>query len=260
MLLLNFAALGCNVLYLVLVQVPDVLLAIGGPLPFPVLCHLHLLLKNFLAIMYVLEAVAISVTKYVYIFIFKNPSGKNDDIWCFVYNLTGGFLTLLYQAIFLLLPGKNPYLYYICCNEDPRQQGKTKVNVALQVTLGLSLLVYIFVVIKINLYRQKHFSSEDQNLKEKMKDIIHKFVYVALSLTLMTLVGVVSAVLNATDPENLSKTMFYNLIQFHLHWIPFFNSIIILSGSYGDSKKLRLSFKRDFLSLFKQDLTNVQSF
>jgi len=211
--------------------------------------------------MYVLQVIATSIMRYIYIFIFKNPSGRNDDFWCFVYNLVGGFLAFLYQAVFLHVPGKNPYLFYICCNQDPRLHGKAKVNIALQLVLGLSFLVYIFVVSKIHLYRQKHFSSlDDNNRKEKIKRIVPKLVHIALTLIVVYLVGTLSALLNATEPENFFKPLYYNLIQIHHHWIPLLNSIIIVAGSYGSSKKLRQSFGRDLKSMLNRDLTVVQNF
>jgi hypothetical protein len=57
------------------------LLSLFGPAGNPVLCHLHLLAKNALGIQYTLQVSAISIVKYVYIFVQKNPSGNHDDFW-----------------------------------------------------------------------------------------------------------------------------------------------------------------------------------
>jgi hypothetical protein len=45
----------CGILYNVLVQMSELLLAFLGPISSPFLCHLHLLAKNVIIIQYTLQ-------------------------------------------------------------------------------------------------------------------------------------------------------------------------------------------------------------
>jgi hypothetical protein len=245
-----------------IVQLPEVLLAIAGPIPVPLLCHLHLLAKNVFTIVYTLQIGAMSVTRYIYVFIFKNPSGKNDDFWCFFFNFAAGILSLLSQIVFQHLPGKNPYLYYLCCNLNPPSSKKPKLNVPLQATFVLTFLVYLYVLVKVNVVRRKHFLNEanDNNAaREKVKSAVSKFGILALILATLVPVPILSSMLNSVDPQKLGKYPFYHLIQAHLHLLPFLCIVMQTTSVFLSSKKLRISLWRDLMSLFKPDLLTTST-
>ena len=80
----QFVSSGCwtAFIYNVLGQTFEIGIALNkGPVS-PVLCYPHAMLKIVLGMQYTWQAVSISVVKYLYIFVLKNPSGLHDDFWC----------------------------------------------------------------------------------------------------------------------------------------------------------------------------------
>ena len=110
----QFASSGCWLLVVFnsLIQPAEVLLALRGQ-NFQPVCFVHAMLKNTLAMHYSCQASLMSIIRYLYIFVFKNPSGLYDDFWCFYINLVIAFLLTMSQFIYYFLPGRNPYFYYI---------------------------------------------------------------------------------------------------------------------------------------------------
>ena len=141
----QFVSSGCwtALIYNVLGQTFEIGLALKGPVS-PVFCYLHAMLKIVLGMQYTWQAISISVVKYLYIFVLKNPSGNYDDFWCFFVNILITILATLSQIVFFCLPGKNPYFYYMCTGEDPTSLGKAKVNYTFQSSFAVLFFVYSF--------------------------------------------------------------------------------------------------------------------
>ena len=119
--------------------------------------HLCKLNKNICntGIHFTLLVSAISIVKYVYIFVKKNPSWQNDDFWCFFVNLNSAFLAGLSQVTFQFLPGRNPYIFYICSGQISDPNKPVKVNFPLQCSFLITILIYSVVLVKIKLYNSK---------------------------------------------------------------------------------------------------------
>jgi hypothetical protein len=69
------------VAYNVAVQAPEVLITLTGP-AHESLCSILMLAKNALAMHFTLLLMAMSVVKYLYVFVLKSPAGIRDDFWC----------------------------------------------------------------------------------------------------------------------------------------------------------------------------------
>ena len=79
----KLVAMNCwnTIGYLILVQAPEILRFVYGPLPM-IICAIQNVLKFSFAISIVLNSDAIIVANYAYIFWLKNPAAFNDDFWC----------------------------------------------------------------------------------------------------------------------------------------------------------------------------------
>ena len=93
-------------------------------------------MKNTVMIHFIVIMTGISVVKYIYIFIIKNPSGKNDEFFCFFINAASIMNALLYQVVLHLMPGNNSHPYWYCVgkmpgtilNQQSNQQYQDKAN------------------------------------------------------------------------------------------------------------------------------------
>ena len=108
----------CGVAFNILGQIPEIIIGIFGPF-HENFCFVHIVVKNVILSQFIILLTAISVVKYIYIFITKNPSGQNDDFFCFFTNLACGFNCLIFQFVIHFMPGNNSHPYYFCSGTLP---------------------------------------------------------------------------------------------------------------------------------------------
>ena len=107
-----------GVAYNLLAQVPEVAIGLFGPFNQN-FCLFHSILKNTILSQLVVLLTGISVVKYIYIFITKNPSCRSDDFICFFTNLACCFNSFIYQGVLHLMPGNNSHPFYYCSGTLP---------------------------------------------------------------------------------------------------------------------------------------------
>lgn len=107
---------------------------------------------------FVVNLTSISVVRYVYIFVTKNPTGRNDDFICFFVNLATFFNTATWQITHQLTNGYNRHIYYLCCGKLPDPTVKNNINYSLTFLTILSPMVFIVALVKIKIYKKKEDS------------------------------------------------------------------------------------------------------
>ncbi len=128
---LAFTAMG----QLNLVQIPEILQYVTGPLP-NWFCFWQYVLKNSIAMQEILYLDIITLVRYMFIFSIKNPATFQDEFWNFFINILVVSFSFLSQAIFVSLPGRQPLTYYFCTGDIPS---------------GLYTIKTIFIKMDINL-------------------------------------------------------------------------------------------------------------
>ena len=247
-----WAGIACNIL----IQIPEVIIAFGFTFG-KLFCTCNLVLKNVLIIHYSSMAGSISIAKYFYIFVYKNPTGRFDEFWCLFVNSFVLGLSFLSQFVFQFLPGKNPYYYYVCSGHNPEEGLKAKVNLLLQINLAACFLIYVYVAIKI-----KHFDYQFKSVKiapqvtsalkvgQSFKSTLSDFKTMAATLVTLLPVIVVAIILNATSGSKLLTFPYYFFVQFHLHGCPFLLLFFLTLSHYISNKKLREVIFRELKQLF----------
>ena len=201
---------------------------------------------------------AISIVKYIYVFVQKNPAGQNDDFWCFFVNLVITILTGLSQMTFQFLPGRNPYMFYVCSGKmsDPSKQAK--LNYPLHFTFFITLVIYSVVLVKIKLYNSKILKSAAVAPivgshclapSPHVKDALANFVTMASVLIAIAPILGISTVLNGLSPDQLGSYPYYQYVQFHLHICPFLCTGLVTISYYISHRKMRETIYREFKSL-----------
>jgi len=164
--------------WVILIQFPDMVRYIFGPFPHQ-LCYFQLALKNAIFTQALLYFDGIIITRYIFIFWLKNPTVFQDDFWNLLINIwIFGFVHII-QIIYYLMPGRNYLYFYICSGKNPvpEQQKAFKADFIGQLVTGFSVVIHIFIFIKISLYKKKvkvtGFNIENaQSLKKKIDDFI----------------------------------------------------------------------------------------
>ena len=150
----------------------------------------------------------------------------------------------IYPCIFipiclLLLPGKNPYLYYICSRTYPSQGLKIKINFPFYIILVVSLVVYAYVVFKIGYYRVKVLPSNVANMAQNVKSNLSNFKTLAIAFISISPLVAASYFLNLAPTESLKHFPYNYLVQFHLHFCPFFICLVFVVSHFMSNDILR---------------------
>ena len=106
-----------GIVWFLIVQSLEILRFTVGPFPEP-LCLAQLAVKQIIHLQIILTCDAITVVRYVYLFVLKNTSGFQDDFWFLFINLWIVAFCGLTQITFLFLPGTQPLLLYICTGKN----------------------------------------------------------------------------------------------------------------------------------------------
>ena len=94
--------------FFILPQSIDLFRYIYGPLPHR-LCYFNLYIKNVFTIQDMVFTNAILISKYVYIFVLKNPLGFQDEFWYKFVFLWSTVFSYTSQFVLDFIPGKFNY-------------------------------------------------------------------------------------------------------------------------------------------------------
>jgi hypothetical protein len=121
MLVTSFCWSG--IVWFLVVQSLEILRFTVGPLPDP-LCFAQFAFKQIIHLQTVMICDAITVVRYVYLFVLKNTSGFKDEFWFLFINIWIIAFCGLTQITFIFLPGTQPLVLYICTGKNPAKDWK----------------------------------------------------------------------------------------------------------------------------------------
>ena len=119
----KFASFGIwfSIQYYLLLVTSDIFRFVYGPLPRPVCLTLRIVKSAmFLQIFIYFDLIVIS--RYVYIFLLKNPTGFNDDFWALFLNIWVVMGCLLTKGAYHLVVPHQIITFYFCCGADPKAE------------------------------------------------------------------------------------------------------------------------------------------
>ena len=211
----------CLIAHTFLSQLPEALQVIFGPIKIPFICHLLLFTKNIISIQYMSLLMAISLAKYMFIFIHKNYSGRFEDFWCFFTNAATLILSLIFQFAIQFLPGRKSYLFYQCSSPAESVHGPVLLNIQLYLVYIVCLIVLLTVQIRIKFYQLQFmgatFPAEGEEIERIAKSTLASFFTIFSILTLFGIGASSSLVLSHIDPPLIQRFPYYQLALLHQH-------------------------------------------
>ncbi len=249
----------CFVAYNVFGQIPELLLTIFGPFNEN-FCFLHSVLKNTILTQLVLILTGIPVVKYVYIFVVKNPSCQNDDFICIITNLACALNGFIAQFVLHYMPGSNSHPYYFCSGTLPDPTVKKKVNYPITVLAIICPIVYVYVLIKIKLYRKKcttiiiPFVAQNQSMPLPsslgiiFQTSLANLTTVAIEFLIILPCCFLLWYLGNKDMQFLLHHK--NLVYFHFHGIPLIIGTFSALNYFANNTKMRETLLREIKTSF----------
>jgi heme/copper-type cytochrome/quinol oxidase subunit 2 len=164
----------------------------------------------------------ITLSRYISIFILRNPLGYYDDFWSRFICMWVTLGTIVIQSALDFLPGKHPVNYYICTGRNPAldTNKETKIirNYSIVVGCVVVIIVYIFVQIKIKLYEKKEtqvattVAVQDKKPLTDYLIVVSYIVFVILHVILLLKIQT----LDSTKMDVFPNYMYMYYLQFWL--------------------------------------------
>ena len=227
-------------------------------------CRFHLVLKNAVLIQIVLFYDALVLVRYLSIFWLKSPLTFQNEFWFLIVNIWVVSFSLLSQAVFVFLPGRQPLNYYLC--KGPLEEHsniyetKSKVNWQLVAILSFSLVLHIAANMRIKLFKMKHSRQARQcqlstitKYKASAVEVIEQVVISDCIANVCILIAIVASgaftiYVDVTDPEKSEANIF--LLYFYHFVAPFLFTGTISLLYYTRNRPLRIGIFREIENRF----------
>jgi hypothetical protein len=236
-----------NIIFQNVINVPlEVLLTLTGPLS-ETFCSVHMILK-YCSILHIISILFfMTLIKYLFIFVLKNPTNLQNEFWCLVINVATLVFSLLSQSVLIAIPGRNPFNFYICTGKFPShlEHQPTKKNYPFLVVILLSIAWYIFVLMRIKFFEKKVSPQVNAPTDNSFQETLVNLGTIAIMFAYFLIVTFAYANIN----NNVSDTAveshsFVILIHFFHHGTGLvWNSVLIVTFFLKSATMRKIIFK-----------------
>jgi hypothetical protein len=248
-----------SLIYTLIVCSLDIIRYVFGPLP-KMVCFFAVVARNAVQTQVVLFYNAILITRYVYIFLIKNPGGVDDGFWCrFISISIVGFSTFINLVIYTL-PVKQPMFYFVCADIDP-QSILSQTSKPLIVHEMLSLLLLIIIRIRIVIHKKKTQPAEPTNIFHKNyvlsmieKQNIADFTSNLIALLSLTCLALIIFKVNSMTITEINLFPNFLLLYFFQMFSPQLVCFTMFMANYRRCKNMRETFKRELKEQFNLEM------
>jgi len=220
----------------------EIALTTLGPFSTDCLCHFQIIFKNVLIIQYALIIGTMSGVKYWYVFVLKNPVGQHDDFWSLYLNSLFFLIASLSQIVFQMLPGKSPYVFYVCSRKFPTPNSTQKINFPKYLAIGISIITYLFVQGRIKFFLSKNPLTAwkmESNLRNTVKTTLANLSNLIVGLISLFPTIIIANTLNNIPFEQFSHPIVLLLIDFQSFIMPPLCLLIVFFAYFSNHKKLK---------------------
>ena len=228
-----------------------------GPLS-KIFCGFQNIFKSSIFCMIILNADAIQMARYIYIFKLKNPVGFHDDFWCCFVNRWIIVFCFLLIVTLNFIASFQTTIYYICIGKSSKSLQQNVLSGGNICVIFVSFIIHLTIYIKIWIHKRKHgqISSQTNSLMSKiliLKDIekksisrnIIKFLYWCVYVS-----SIFSAVkLGKEKLENLNIYPNHLLAYYTNLFAPCFY-VFLLIASFYQNQALRRAISDEIKNIF----------
>jgi hypothetical protein len=247
------------VFYILVGQSLEVILTTFGPFGDYV-CHFQEFLQGVMTFQFLQIFTFIFSVKYFYIFVLRNPSGINEEFWCFFLNIWSLLISCLTQFVYQFMPGRHPIKFYICCGkfDNLLSSENAKINYALICYLSLAVIWYTFAAIRISQFKKYingitavSFEVQDTKttlallLKDTFNVSLVSIAMVASLLFILALNIALKAYLNTLEPASFNNSPNHQLHLFADHGVLVISYICVVLIYYSRNSVMRQTIFRE---------------
>lgn len=221
--------------YILFVQTLDTMVTAFGPFSL-MFCHFRRLIRSSISQQIFLMTTAISIVKYIFLFVLKTPPNIYMEFWTTYITLWTLIFSFMCQFVTQFLPGRDPINIHLCSGSLDKALIDTPVKVD-HFSLYMFIVCiawFIFAAYKIYRYKkettvqtisltvhaqQDHYLDLSAALKEIFKNSLVNISVIAMIFTCFVPSLTIPAYLNNLNPEQLNSSPMYQLYHFTEHGV-----------------------------------------
>jgi hypothetical protein len=207
------------IFYLVVARFCDTVNSIFGPFS-EWMCFILWIIKGACTAAVLITINAVMLTRYIYIFHYKNPGRVDDDFWITFLSMWISGVSLISYCIWYCLPGMQPIYFYICKGDfkATEQVLPYKSRLAL-ILLGIgSVLINAVILCRIKIYKWKakeHINAVASNNSPLLdKSLLTNLLLCCFVLCIVLAVSIFGYISNKYFQPNAYQIPSYNLFWF----------------------------------------------
>ena len=241
--------------YILFAQTLDIMVTAFGPFSL-MFCHFRRLMRSSISQQISLMTTAITVVKYVFLFVLKSPPNSNMEFWntfIFAWTLIFSFLC---QFVFQFLPGRDPINIYLCSGslEKVLIEIPAKVNHFTRYAFIVCVAWFIFAAYKIHRYKkenhihtislsihvqQDHHLDLSAALKDIFKNALVNISMISMIFTFILPALIIPVYLNNLNPEQFNDSPMYQLYHFTDHGMILLVTTSLIIVYYHSNPKMQ---------------------
>jgi len=138
---------------LLTIQLTEIIRQVYGPMP-KLFCHIKAIARPMYITQALLYLDAMAITRYIFIFVLKNPAAFNDTFWIRFVNIWIKSVSVIGNFVWSFKAKHEVLNYYICSGEDPTEVFKIPLK-SYGFVETASFLIHLFVLIKIQYFKTR---------------------------------------------------------------------------------------------------------
>ena len=222
--------------YIVLSVSVDIFRFTVGALPI-FICYMHTIIKTAgrLQVLFLFDFMLI--TKYAFVFYFKNPSAITEDFWSLFVSIYTIFLSHLFSFGLFYMGEQQPISVYICSDMDIKHHLNFSSK-SFRVLDLISFAFFIFVNVKIYFYKKQLKPESSQNGSSTTVLLVNNLSNI-MNVFCLVLVNLSAKMVNSVDHITINQQPNILYMQFYLLIVPNLVVLILSIVYYVKNPKLQ---------------------
>ena len=204
------------------IQFTEIIREMFGPMS-KVFCTMKSIARPMYISQSLLYLDAMAITKYLFIFVLKNPAAFKEDFWIIIINIWIKSASLIGNLVWWFKAEREALNYYICTGQDPTVDFKKPLKVYGFVEIA-SFVIHLFIFIRINLYKRSIMANQinvqsclfKSQFLERINALSLKTLVVnAVGISFLALLMINTLFMSMINPGDL--TDYKNFV--HIHYL-----------------------------------------
>lgn len=232
-------------------------------------CSMEVIVTNVMGMQAMLLLDAIVISKYIFVFVLKNPVAAHEGFLFLFINISTLTLSFISQCVYLWMPGRNPLIFYFCIGKFPVGQipldTPVKPNLPILTVLAFTICSHIIVGLQLQKAKKKvvPISTNQNSLNQinifKDKQVLANLTSNIISIAFLIIATALGNALNRMTPQEMNRHPYIIFVFFWVFCVPLIMSYATILIYYSQHKNLQASIKNEIKDFLQKTLNRSNS-